>query len=99
MATAVTAIETDEVAVRQFLQSLFHKQAIATDAAAPAALSEAATAAAGGLAGTPAAPPAAGTFELTPPAAAPATPLWLHPCVDAAHPMVCVPAVRWLLLH
>lgn len=87
MATAVTAIATDEGAVRQFLQSLFRKQAIGTDAAAAAA-PNAAAAATGASTGTTAATGVFGLKTAGVATAAPTLPLWLHPRVDAAHPLV-----------
>jgi len=73
MSTAVTAIETNDVAVRQLLQSLFHKHSVQVTQDTPAA--EAAAA------GPAAAAAAAESMSAT-------TPLKLHPRVDAAHPMV-----------
>lgn len=81
MATAVTNIDTDELAVRQFLQSLFHKQAVAVSQDASAAADERAAAAT-------AMPATAGAGYMgTAAAAAPILPLRLHPRVDAAHPL------------
>lgn len=76
MATAVTAIETDELAVRQFLQSLFHKQdvAVTTDAATAMPVGGATAAGAAGAMAAAGAPLGVA--------------LRLHPRVDAAHPLV-----------
>lgn len=87
MATAVTNIDTDELAVRQFLQSLFHKQAVAVSQDASAAADERAAAAT-------AMPATAGAGYMgTAAAAAPILPLRLHPRVDAAHPLVSCAAL------
>lgn len=72
MSTAVTAIETNDVAVRQLLQSLFHKHSVQVTADTPAAEAEGPLAAAAAAAESMSA----------------VTPLKLHPRVDAAHPMV-----------
>lgn len=73
MATAVTAINTDEAAVRTFLRSLFHKTVLLGGGTAAAGAPLSGAAAAG-------APISSTAWD--------GSPLKLHPRVDAAHPLV-----------